>query len=407
MDVVSSRPFWPIADGLPRAFPPLEADARCDVAVIGGGITGALVAWHLADAGVDVVVLDRREVAHGSTAASTSLLQYELDEPLHLLAARFGPDFALRCYRRCHAAMDTTARLVRRLKVDVGFARKASLQLASQRSHVPRLRREFEARIAAGFQVEWWSRSAIAGASDLPQAAGLFSREAAQCDPYAFAYALLEAAQRRGARVFDRTAVVRRRAHRAGVVLTTSRKTALRARHVVIATGFEADALLPERLTQLYSTYALVSEPVHSFRGWPADRCLIWETARPYLYLRTTPDQRVIVGGYDEPFRDPVARDRLLPAKTAALHRRFGQLFPQMKLEVATAWAGTFANTAAGLPFIAPHPKVPRTWFALGYGGNGITFSVIAAETIRDSILGRKDPDADLFGFDRRPAAGD
>ena len=134
----------------------------------------------------------------------------------------------------------------------------------------------------------------------------------------------------------------------------------------------------------------------------PADRALIWETARPYFYLSTTCDRRCIIGGYDEPFRAPVARDRLLTRKTAALERKFRQWLPRIPLERATSWAGTFAETEDGLPFIGRHRAQPDTWFALGYGGNGITFSLIAAEIIRAEILGRVDSDAPLFGFDRR-----
>jgi glycine/D-amino acid oxidase-like deaminating enzyme len=174
---------------------------------------------------------------------------------------------------------------------------------------------------------------------------------------------------------------------------------------VVIATGYEAGATIPDEVTALHSTYALVSEPVREIDGWPAKGCVIWETARPYVYLRTTPDRRIMIGGYDEPFRDPVRRDRKLPMKTTALKRRFRQLFPQIQFEVATAWAGTFAETKYGLPFIGPHRAVPHTWLALGYGGNGVTFSLIAAEIIRDGILGRRDPDAELFGFEREPLA--
>src|SRR3954471_2982948 len=77
MDLLSPRPLWPIIDGIPRVFPPLETDVDCDVVVMGAGISGALIAWHLTEAGMDTVVIDRRAVAHGSTAGSTSLLQYE------------------------------------------------------------------------------------------------------------------------------------------------------------------------------------------------------------------------------------------------------------------------------------------------------------------------------------------
>ncbi|QYM78597.1 FAD-binding oxidoreductase [Horticoccus luteus] len=406
MNLLSPHPFWPWQDGLPANFPALERNITCDVAVLGAGVTGALVAWHLADAGFDVVVLDAHEAAHGSTAGTTSLLQYEIDEPLHRLAHTFGAPFATRCYRRCDAALDGIARLVRTLKLSCDFERKSSLLLASTAAHVPRLRREFEARHAAGFDVEWWSRSILARRSTLPQPAALLSARAAQMDAYRFTYGLLQAAQQRGARIFDRTPVQRPRVHRRGADLRTAAGVRVRAREVVVATGYAADAWLPERATALHSTYALASEPLTQFAGWPADRCLIWETRRPYCYLRTAPDGRVIMGGYDEPFRDPAARDRLLPAKTAALRRRFAQLFPALPpLTVATSWAGTFGETPHGLPLIGRHPDRPRLWFAIGYGGNGITFSLIAAEIIRAAMLGDPDPDAPLFGFDRRPVA--
>lgn len=403
MDVVSSRPLWPILDGLPATFPPPEKDARCDVAVIGGGITGALVAWHLTAAGFDTMVLERGAVAHGSTAASTSLLQYELDEPLHRLARRLGQDRAVRAYRRCRDALGATERLVRGLGLDCDFARQPSLLLASNRQHVARLRREYEARRAAGFAVEWWPRRRLARESTLPHPAAILSSDGAQLDAYRFAYGLMLAARRKGARIHARTTVTRRTAHARGVELHTHRGVRVRARHVVIATGYAADALLPGRLTALHSTYALATEPVPALDGWPVRGCQIWETARPYLYLRTTSDRRCIIGGYDEPFRDPEKRDRLLPAKTAALRRRLGQLFPKIPFETATAWAGTFASTADGLPFIGPHPSAPHTWLALGYGGNGVTFSLVAAEIIREALAGRTDPDADVFSFDRLP----
>src|SRR4051812_22800693 len=121
MDLLSPHPFWPIQDGLPATFPALDTDVDCDVAVIGAGITGALVAWHLVRAGLDTVVLDRREAAHGSTAGSTNLLQYELDEPLHRLAARFGPEFAQRAYRRCRDAIGGLGAVVRELRIDCDF----------------------------------------------------------------------------------------------------------------------------------------------------------------------------------------------------------------------------------------------------------------------------------------------
>jgi glycine/D-amino acid oxidase-like deaminating enzyme len=405
MNLLSCCPFWPLKDGLPASFPPLDRHVSCDVAIIGAGITGALMAWHLAEAGISTVVLDRREASHGSTAGSTALLQYEIDLPLHRLARRLGPGRAGRAYHGCLGAVHGLRRLVKQLNLDCGFASKGSLLLARNPAHVPALRREFLARQAAGFAVEWWPRGILTRRSSLPQPAALFSRagSAAQVDAYALAYGLLIAARRRGAAVHDRTAVLRHRLTARGVELVTDRGHRVRARWLVVASGYEADQFLPEKATTLHSTYALASEPAADFPGWPAGLPVIWETGDPYLYLRTTADRRIILGGYDEPFRDPVARDRLLPRKVASLRRRFARLFPRIPLEVATAWAGTFGKTADGLPFIGEHPRAPRTWFALGYGGNGITYSLLAAELFRDRLTRNLTRDSDLYGFDRRP----
>lgn len=404
MDLLSNYPYWPMKDGLPAAYPALNRDERCEVAVIGAGITGALAAWHLAEARIDTVVLDRRDVAHGSTSGSTSLLQYEIDLPLHRLARRLGRARAERAYHGCLRSIHDLARLIWHLKIDCGFEYKGSLFLASKRADVIPLRREYEARLAAGFEVAWWPRGEVARRSSLPQPAAISSApgEAAQVDAYALTHGLLAAASKKGARIYDQTSVNRTHRHARGVELTTHRQNRVRAKWLVVASGYETDLFLPRRVTALQSTYAIASEPVENFPGWPEGEPVIWDTADPYIYMRTTPDRRIIMGGYDEPFRDPAKRDRLLAAKTALLQRRARRFFPRIPFELATAWAGTFGKTSDGLPFIGEYPGIPRTWFALGYGGNGITYSLIAAQLLRDRLTEGACGDGDLYGFDRK-----
>ena len=90
-----------------------------------------------------------------------------------------------------------------------------------------------------------------------------------------------------------------------------------------------------------------------------------------------------------------------LPQKARALQKDFHKLFPQISLKIDFKWAGAFASTKDGLPYIGRFTGRPRTWFALGYGGNGITFSLIAAQLISSAIHGEKTQDLDLFSFDR------
>lgn len=400
MDLKSGYPFWPIKNGLLHTYPALYQDLNCDVAVIGGGITGALIAYHLVEAGINTVLIDKRHIGWGSTSATTALLQYEIDTPLCDLIDMVGEDHAVRSYLACIDAIDKIAALSKKLADDCGFARKSSLYLASYKSHVPALKREYATRKKHGIPLEWFDLPQIEKRYAFSRPAALFSEMGAQVDAYQLTHALLQAAIRTGLQVYDRSEVTKidhspRRVH-----LTTEHGAKIKAHKLVFACGYESQKYLRQQVATLISTYALVSEPLATDSLWH-DQSLIWESARPYLYLRTTEDARVIVGGEDEEFRNPERRSKLIPRKTERLQRKFQALFPQLRLEVAFSWAGTFGETKDGLAYIDKSADMSNTWFALGYGGNGITYSILAAEIIRDAVLGKPNPYADLFRFDR------
>jgi glycine/D-amino acid oxidase-like deaminating enzyme len=401
MDLISGYPFWPVNDGLLHTYPRLDGDTNCRVAVLGGGISGALVAHHLVMSGIETIVLDKREVAFGSTAGSTALLQYEIDTTLAELTDKRGVDHATRAYRACRDAVLKLGTLADRLPEHVGFARKRSLYLAAKKRDRKVLRHEWEMRRAIGLDVDWLEESDIADRFAFRRPAALLSHDAAQVDPYAFTHALLRDACGKGLRVFDRTDVTKIDATNDGITLRTADGCVVRAERLVFATGYETHGYLKHKVARLVSTYAVASEPMTSLSGWGEDQCMIWEHAKPYLYLRTTEYARVIVGGEDEDFRNPERRDRLIPRKAERLAERFHELFPDSRFDVAFAWTGTFGETDDGLAYIGEHADWPNTYFALGYGGNGITFSLLAAEIIRDAVLGLRNENAELFRFDR------
>lgn len=399
MDLRSGHPYWLIRNGLLHTFPPLDHNVRCDVLVVGAGITGALMAWHLAEAGFSTIVLDRRDVAWGSTAASTALLQYEIDTPLRELIPRLGQDHAVRAYHACRDAIGKLHRLTNRLPHPCDFALRKSLYVAPTRKAAAELEEEYELRRKHGFDVEWWSPHTFERHFPFQRPGGILSQDAAQVDPYHLAYALLTQAQSMGLRVHDRTTVEDYDLTRRGVTARTDRGVTVKAKHVVFATGYEAREFLDRKIVDLRSTYALISEPLPA-PVWH-EECLIWEHADPYLYMRTTADHRIIIGGEDEAFHNPTQRDKLLPAKCRTLQKKFARYFPNLPLEVAFAWTGTFGETKDGLAYIGQVPEYPSASFTLGFGGNGITYSILAAEMIRDKLRGVTSPYEGLFEFGR------
>ena len=116
MDLKSGYPFWAVRNGLMHAFPPLRDDLQCDVLVVGGGITGALIANELCAHGHDVAVIEQRDIGWGSTAASTALLQYEIDTHLIDLARQYGEAAAVLAYQACADAIPALREVARGLQ---------------------------------------------------------------------------------------------------------------------------------------------------------------------------------------------------------------------------------------------------------------------------------------------------
>jgi glycine/D-amino acid oxidase-like deaminating enzyme len=401
MDLHDGDPFWLRRDGLLAVYPPLLEDVRCDVVVVGGGITGSLIALELSGRGLDVVVLDRREIACGSTAASTSMLQYEIDELLVDLTDALGREAAEVAYTECARGIDLVDEATRKVGDACGFRRSPSVYAAVRPRDVELLRRELDARAEAGFDVAWLEGQELRDRWGVVGHAAIESAAGGSVDPFRLAHACLGVVLDRGGRVHDRTAVTGYERTRRGITVQTDRGSAVRARWCVVATGYEVATLLPELPIDLNSSFALVSEPVDGLAERYPDGLLFWEHADPYLYGRTTDDGRFLVGGRDARYRAPVRRRRALPTKARALERDIRRRTPDLSLEVAFEWAGTFAETPDGLAYLGGHPEHPRMQFALGFGGNGITYSALAAQYLADAIEGRPDPRAEVFRLDR------
>jgi glycine/D-amino acid oxidase-like deaminating enzyme len=230
--------------------------------------------------------------------------------------------------------------------------------------------------------------------------AALLSFDAGQIDAYRLTHTLLRTASNSGLQVYDQTEITDHRSGKNGTELVTKQKNRIKARRIVFANGYEIPAGLRKEIVQLKSTYALVSTPCQRLPK-KLTQCLIWETAGPYFFMRTTQDGRVLIGGEDDDFDNPKRRDARVARKSKKLVKRFGTMFPEIDLNVAHSWAGTFGETQDGLAYIGETQKCPNSYFALGYGGNGITYSLIAAQIMRDLYTGRPNPDAEVFGFDR------
>ncbi len=400
MNLYEQLPYWLIRDGIVSSYPSLHADVKADVAIIGAGVSAALTAWHLRASGRSIVVLDRRHVGMGSTAASTAFLQYEIDTPLTKLSKMVGEKNAVDSYRLCRQAIYDIEDICKKFKPAFEFSIVPSLQHASYRTHVGQLREEYALRKKHSFNVEWLESDDLAQKFRLDAPAGILSADGGQLDAYLFTHALFRDFLKHGHVVYNNTAINHIRHNKDGIRLVSSNGAEVQAKKIVIACGYESLKYLPIKIAEVQTTYALVSEALPNEYFWHGNS-LIWETASPYTYFRVVSENRILIGGRDDPYHRPHISPSTIDKKSKMLVNAFHKRMPHIPLKPDFSWAGAFAVTSDGLPYIGGIKQIPNTYFALGFGGNGITFSVIAAQILKDMILGKSNIHAHLFDFSR------
>jgi glycine/D-amino acid oxidase-like deaminating enzyme len=384
---------------LPKIFGTrLRRSATTDVVVVGAGISGAMIAQSLTEVGKRPLIVDRRRAALlGSTAASTALLQFELDTPLIKLSRSIGRRQAEKAWIASRDAVNELRTRTHRLDIAAHFTSRPSLYLAGNVLDANGLKREVAQRQHIGLASEYLDRKALWHHFGIDRPAALLNHGNAEANPVELAAGYLHKALQAGARFHAPHDIVDIDCNRRGTTLLTGDGIQIHARHVIFCTGYELAKIVPATNNKILSTWAIATRP-QPRQMWP-QKALIWEASEPYMYLRATADGRVICGGEDEDFADTHKRDALTPLKSKRLEKKLQRLFPDIDARAVISWTGSFGGSPNGMPTIGAIPGYPRCYAVMGYGGNGITFSMLATRLITAAVLGRALPETRLFAF--------
>ena len=401
MDLKSNEPFWLIKNGLIQSFPSLMENKTCDVLVVGGGITGSLIAHQCITDGYDTILIDKREIANGSTSATTSMLQYEIDIPLYKLSEIIGDQGAISSFKACSDAIGKIENITKQIHSKAGYKSKESLYFAARKKDVQWLKKECEARKNIGFNVKWLEANDIFRQYRIDKTyGGILSKKGASIDAFRLVHEILRYNQKKGLQIYDRTELKKVKFSKLSNLITLNTGAIIKAKKIIYCTGYESSNMIKDNFVKLISTYAIVSEAKPELYK-KYNNLLVWNTEDPYIYMRTTDDGRILIGGEDEEFFDPERRDHLIGNKEQKLLRSFQKYLPETEFKSDFTWAGTFGVTKDGLPYIGEHKNFPNSYFVLGFGGNGITFSAAGMEMVSFWLKGEKHKLTEWFKFGR------
>jgi glycine/D-amino acid oxidase-like deaminating enzyme/nitrite reductase/ring-hydroxylating ferredoxin subunit len=390
--------LW-LSDDQPEPFPQLDRNLSVDVAVVGGGITGATAAYLLKEAGLKVALLDKGQAGGAETGHTTAHLTQVTDQRLYKLVDRFGTDVARLAWDAGEDAIFQIEEIVEAEKIDCGFLRVPGYLHAPwggkpDDREVESLRRDAELASQMGFLARWLENVPLA---DQP---GIRFTNQALFHPVKYVRGLVDRVHGDGSFVFESSCVDEisepQTLHVGGHVV--------HCEHIVIAThvplqgktGTAAAALLQSRMAA-YNTYA-VSARVPGDVATPAS---FWDTSDPYYYLRLHEegDELVAVFGGEDHKTGQVSDTA---ERFARLDQKLAEILPMRR--AAEHWSGQVIETSDGLPFIGE--TAPRQYVATGFAGNGMTWGTYSAMLIRDAVVGRMNPAMEVFKPSRGPTLG-
>ena len=399
MDLKAGKLYWNETYNKHMKYPALEEDITCDVCIVGSGSSGAHCAYFLAETGLNVILVDKRDLSTGSTVANTGLLQYSNDKSLTSLINSFGEEVGTRHVQLCLGAIHTLERkVVPSLADNPDFKIRKSLYYASNPGDVPMLKEEYHNLKTRNFPVEYYSEKEIGKHFSFLKAGALVTGNDAEINPYKHAHLLMRKAYEQGVRIFSKTNIKGKILKADHTELKTESGYSIRAQHVIFATGYEAQEEVKDPNAVILSSYAIATNPIANFAKWD-EGMMIWETARPYLYARKTIENRIIIGGLDERTTNLEKRNSKIIHKRDELLKQLVSLFPELEKVVQADyyWGAFFGESHDGLPTIGIYPNYPNCYFLMGYGGNGTVYSVILSQIIRDLITKNSHPDSVLY----------
>ena len=403
-----SAPFLPIStylESTPPREPALAGDARADVAIVGGGLTGLSTALALKRRGVDVLVVEREFCGFGASGRNAGHLTPTIGKDLPTLLLMYGEERTRAIVRFADHCVHRTEALLAELRIDCDYAPTGNVMAVVHPKQEKRLRRAAEVATRVGANVRFLDHPEMR-ARGIPPAflCGTLEGAGGTLDPGKLVLGLRRAALAAGVRIHEDTQVTRVATASTPTIETAQGR--VRAEHVVMATnawtrevGAPGSRIVPLYVT-LFESAPLSDGDLATLGGWTGREGVY--TAHEVLESYRLSARRTIVGGSKMPRYAwggrPTGHGGPNAGTQAMLTRTFRDRFPTLAhVPIARFWGGWIAMTLTFLPSFGPLGADRRLWHAMGYNGHGVAQATAVGDILADGIVGQENEWARVF----------
>ena len=390
--------LWAATAPPPPSSPPLDGDIEAHAIVVGAGYTGCSTALHLAERGVDVVLLEALEIGSGAAGRSMGAVNPHFRTLPSRITEMVGADLGERMNREFGAGADLVFDLVSRHRIECEASRRGTMEVGESARGLHELRAYQAEHAAQGAPVEWLDAAQAAALSGAPRyTGGYFDRRAGSIQPLAYVRGLARAAQDHGAKFHTRSRVISI-ASEGGRWRVKTARGSVRAERVVVATDAYSDDLMPDVRAAMFPMWAniVATEPLSDnlratiLPGVDA----LGDTQIVRQYFRTDRDGRLIVA----------TLGRMVSARLSPLRswgpRAIRKAFPHLgRQPIVFHWEGMLGMSRDFLPSL--HEPAPGFHVPHGFSGRGITSGTVLGKHLAARVAGAPD---NAFPLPVRPA---